>query len=336
MKKIAVIITLFLSVQSFAQRSIDSLKTEADIEKFVEQYGKTMGMGWKNVSLTGVKSVTDSSSHINHVKHIDSLTKNKWLICDFNNDGKKDLIFNGLIENEKHLCSFLSDTGNQYQYFYLQKWYQGYYGCEIDTLHYPQKTCLCISGEYYKDYNPTTKSMTKILYTDTLQSGFGGFFEYTSNKNEPINFDTLQFKLQMSPEGYMNTEIPSGLSLQISNDCRLHYSEGGYLTRNFEVFDESSLDMSFTLPPAFKTNIDSILSNIGFYQLKPYYSINSNHESTASLTIRDASRLKLVIDYALQGTYGLRLLYKHLCAIMRYCRDAFLKTKTNNSFWNWY
>ena len=109
MNKLFFFFVLFLYQQSSAQLIIDSLKTAADVESFVKQYGKEHGKDWNYVSVTGCKYCSQ------YTREEDSLTKVKWIIEDFNNDGRKDLIFNIDIEEDLLPMRFEDDFVFAYQ-----------------------------------------------------------------------------------------------------------------------------------------------------------------------------------------------------------------------------
>jgi len=113
-------ILVLASLQSFAQPSIESLKTDPDIENFVTEFGKAEGMGWTKVSLSQHDLSSEERPYSTKLRNLASLVNKRWIITDFNNDGRKDLVFNGEIDGRKKLFSFIS-SDTSYQYINLQK-----------------------------------------------------------------------------------------------------------------------------------------------------------------------------------------------------------------------
>jgi len=159
-------------------KNIESIKTEADIDRFIK-YMFPYTYGWGGDS---------------YLKHMDSV---QWFVEDFNKDGKQDLLVYGMDQEEKQTLYIIeSKTDDAYERNILMYGYDIKYIFNVDSTDEDIKIILEANPEKEEDIPGFT--YPKVEDIDTLVYKHGAFINY--NKT-PINTKKIEF-VQMSFGGH--------------------------------------------------------------------------------------------------------------------------------------
>ncbi|MES2775413.1 MAG: hypothetical protein V4722_14660 [Bacteroidota bacterium] len=331
MKKISLIFSFFLSLQTFAQLSIDSLKTEADIENFVLGYGKMNGMWWEKVSLSPHHLNWEERRYSANIKNLDSLVNRRWITVDFNNDGKKDLIFNGEIDGEKKPCSFVS-SGRWYNYSNLQKKSNSTTVYSVDTTTVNKEILLIIITTGYEPNYKNNSVASLKSYTDTLMHMYEGFIGFKNSQRKLFHYDSLMVTISSFYLKAFSSQIPEQLSIKILKDGRAVFSES-----RFDVNSGANLILTYQFEMNEKQMeiINKMVALIVQTKRIENYSVESYHVSSADLKIYFFNRIKKIRDHGLLGTYELKQFYKTLFKIIKDQREKISHTTSINNYWHY-
>jgi hypothetical protein len=308
------LLILFVSFQivSFSQLIVDSIKTDADVLKFIEYFGNVKNQQWRRVSLNYKDKIFLKHTSKENIAVLDSIAKQKWVIADFNGDGQKDLIAACKIYTQFEVLGFISFENKGFTFDscfysllnlstqYSKEFPSGVY--RIDSSGIP-----VIKLVKYHRSNPR-QELRKSFRTDTLIYKISAFVEFNSKQIEPVKFDSIIFRRE-----YVWDPQPPLLKL---------FSDGKFILFSKENSFESDTTYwkqgVFTGRVGQKTiNIlQEILGYISFNQLAATYRVNGVTDLPRFKTeFYYGGKIKKIDDYGGQGTYGLRLLYKELIRI---------------------
>lgn len=328
MKPLTVILCLFCYYFSRAQLSIDSIKTEADEEAFVSAYGKQNGYNWNNVTVRGLKQ-SPVNGQQNWVQKIDSQTNRKWIIEDFNNDGRKDLVFNSIIDDNLYLFSLLSN-GNVYTFFDLQNWY--YKSAPVDLFVLKNNSTTLLLKTEASDVNENIK-WVKGKRTDTLMALAGGFIEFYKKERNQSTFKSLHFKFE--PTGNSSDMLFNNKqTLTITSDRKVVYNRLVSTYNRANDLDDLNVHYVTAISDDIKSQLIDLLTLMNVQKMKDSFYVGGTHYPEARIKIRTVTGVKNIYDYGLEGTYGLRLLYKQLFTIIRQVRAIATNYFSGHDHWN--
>jgi hypothetical protein len=314
-KLIYILLLLVFYCKSFGQTKIDEIKKDREAIRFVFDYGKKNNMEWKKVSLDDLYgSFSRRSMDKDDKAFLDSLTKNKWIKLDFNNDGVTDLIFFGRLYkrqyNQLGVLSFISD-GDSIVCKHLGNLLSNYYPSGISSFKQDGLNFLTISS-YVGDN--TADSIRGLFKTDTLIYKFGGFVEFDWKNEKQIQFDSVVY----------NT---SGLWMGLIEVPELKIYKNGYVSlyRNKLTNKNGSMNWKNELYECIISkeaivDMNAILNYINFEGLNSNYFIRGVLDlDTQTTQIFYQGKSKKIEDYGGHGTYGLSLLYNKINEIKFKC-----------------
>jgi hypothetical protein len=175
MKNVFISLLLLLSVQSFAQVSVEDIKTDNDMNKFLEKY---YFKGNRNDTVVRYGIVTnyyDSSFNMSFdpgfIAYLTSLKSARWIKADFNKDGRLDLLLPVSLNESSRVLAFLSQKDSSYCVKKLSNSNNEY-------------------GEYFVKYNDSNKNIiVGVADPDINDNG-----EVTIDSSARIRIDTLVYK----------------------------------------------------------------------------------------------------------------------------------------------
>ncbi len=293
---------LFFPVSSFCQMSIDAIKNDEDAVKFVESYNRKYNMHWEKVGVDILDVVSMRSFREEDKKYIDSLTKNKWIKSDFNNDGKTDLIFSGKINNSFATLSFISQKGDSISCDQPGSILSIEYPSGIRTYQLNNLNLLLINS---LNRNEFEFNIRKSYRQDTLIYKFGGFAEYNTKADEKLDFDSIVYINISNWVGVIQVPkivISSTGTIKLYRDKYASNIDSAGWTNNMykSIADCETIE-----------SLRAILGYINFPNLRSEYALNYITDlSTAETEVYYKGTVKRISDYGMHGTYGLSLLYK--------------------------
>lgn len=311
MKKSACILTisiLLLSITSKGQTKIDDIKNDSDVVRFVEFYGYKYNKKWKNVALGF--DFTQFSKHLNkeQIYFTDSVGKQKWIVSDFNGDGKNDLIFYGRIYyTQAAVIAFISEPSDSISCTSLGNILTMSYPSSIYELKMDGRNLLQL-GVFYKRNVPG--DWIKSFESDTLIYKYGGFVEYRESPGKVFEFDSIIYKTS-SPWG--NWSFPSKMTLYSDGTIKL-YLNNTLLSGDSLKYSKAKIEQI--------ENLKAILGYVDFPNLNSEYSLYMVSDlTTATTEVYYKGKMKGIEDYGMHGTYGLSLLYAKFYEIMSQYRE---------------
>jgi hypothetical protein len=304
MKKIFFLFAVVLPLQVFSQTRIDQLKSDSAVIRFVKNYSDEHRLRFDEVDFEQRSLFLQKDLSQEDLLFMDSLLGVKWIVHDFNNDKKKDLIFNGRIgKHQAVIIAFISDA-DSVKHVQLGHIYGN---------HYPQSISLynneyLISGHIPND--GFDKSWNARLKNDTLTWRFGGFIEYQPAK-EKSSFDSLSYTSR-SPWMGITPRL-----INIYRDGSARYTGTHFRT---DIFNGKKTNVqvaeTFTknINKAQLKELQQLISWIGFARLKDNYSLPNIFDLSTAYTMiyLKGGPAKKIEDYGMEGSYGLRLLYSKL------------------------
>ncbi|WP_330442228.1 DUF6438 domain-containing protein [Flavobacterium sp. C4GT6] len=276
-----------------------SLKNETEIENYLTEIDSF----YRNFKLTAIKDMNlTEDTIIKTFAHNLGINKSFYKY-DIDKNGHDDIITTGCFYwPEQKYCSFnsiaLMNTGNEYVIKPLLK------------SHNSSLVPVIIPGNntFLKIYNPPIAIRGYTLqkgYSTTLTYKFDNFIEYNPNpiqKNiQRIEFGTtpcygtcpvFQIIIDKNRKAYYIAKYYN-FTQKLPEDLA---KEEGFFTTNLKNEDFNS--------------IEKIINYLDFNNLKPGYSVYHTDAPSCLLKITyNDGKSKIINDYGLSGTYGLKILY---------------------------
>jgi len=319
MKTYRITIYLLACILSFSfikANEIDSIKTDDDVNKFLEIH---FGDKYNQFIVADTNTIWRSSS----IKRIaDTLGMKYWYKTDFNNDTRMDLLVYGSYfyqfgaSNRSSILLAIIDKGDgnyQTRHLHLKKGLPfpiiTENNSEVLILLY--KTCMkrIFSESYFKNIDPYEISTPEYdhneiqICVDTLIYKFGDFIKYNSN---PLKNEIIKFRAKNS----CSLIACYVMDIEVGIDGQAKMLGGEY-------YEEKIL---------YKTKIDSVMVDIIFglinyvdpkNLLSVYPARTTDASSITSEFTYTNGRVKKIIDYQ-KSEFGLQRFY-----------DLFFELKTN-------
>lgn len=280
---LTILMSLLLHTALFANK-IDDLKTDADVENFIQKHNKW----FKNYKVVTLEKLYPDKAY---KKIADSLHVKNWQITDFDNNGFSDLLVYGLFNSHATLLAITSN-GRKFSYHYLERGY-------FRNFHYPTvenikgTNTLLLKGIKYPSWEEKLdEDNVALIYK------FNTFIEPNNNlvthKISKIEYETSEcfgtcpvFKIEI--DANRNT---------IYNAIEYNDLTGIY-------YSKISQDDYYTLI--------RLINYLDFPNLKDRYKVNWTDDQSYKLIITyDDGKTKTINDYGKAGTYGLIQVYDKL------------------------
>ncbi len=298
------IVRLLLSILLFGlaspcfANSIDSLKTDNDIELFLKRIDKRFSSDKYNRFKVLPTAVIKQKLGCDSI--LEKWNINNWEKSDFNNDGKTDLIATISWYDDFDVFVAVDKGDNKYQLIQLSK--DVFENCELAKPIKIGSEILLLFYRKKNEYNDPIKNIFDyklVSKIDTLVYKYGGFIEK----------QTTFTKYDISEIEY---HVSSGWS-GISPISKLKISSKG--TASFETIsnDSSKVFRDREVNTEIVKSILDLMQYMSIYKLRNKYLVNWTDATTMFLkiTFRDGS-IKEIEDYGMIGTFGLSQLYQLL------------------------
>jgi hypothetical protein len=134
----------------------------------------------------------------------------------------------------------------------------------------------------------------------------------------------------------IGTGFPMSMSITITKDDQIKYTESGSVYRSYEIEDDwneiINVDHSMHLLKKDKEVLHQLLSVIDLKNMKDSFSIRASHMDQVYIRLKTGKKEKVIIDEGLEGNYSLRLLYAKMFAISKKLRVDMAKYFQQNNF----
>ena len=290
MKRIFFFCLVVLIAQNIFANSIDSLKTDNDVVQFLKRINEDFrSPKFKPIELRSTETLR---KELDCGGIADKWQVNNWEKVDLNNDGRTDLLVQ-LYWYDYGVYVVMDNGDGNFKLHTLS--YNIYEKCELAKPYRSGdgQSLLFFEGKQMKDKNGNNTRLLNQI--DTLVYQFGGFVE----KNKmPANYsiDSITF----------HTSACYGSCPVFS----ITMDKNGNATYDAQVYNPKQGKFSATVDKQNMENIIGLINYISVKKLKSDYKVDWTDDQTCWLDIRfsDGS-VKMIKDYGLKGTAGLRLLY---------------------------
>jgi hypothetical protein len=266
--------------------------SDAGIVRFMTEYSEKHALRWQRIDFEyqfsrGMRK--DDSAFIRN------LAGTHYIYADLNNDGVKDLVFNGRIASHPQVIAFLSHPNGPRHYLISHDYPQfpmgiSSYDEQYLVLHKIRRVGVNVN------WQQTT--------SDTLRYFLDGFANYQPAGIPSSPFDTLQY------------HVSSGWS----HLKRSYYITGkGQFVMEGQVFNAKreryeTVVKKNLLPKPSVDSLQQMIQWMGYQQLPPRLDIPNLYDAATMHTrvVFKDGIAKQVDDYGGAGNYNLQLLYKML------------------------
>jgi hypothetical protein len=313
MKKTICLLMMFLTYQTHAQLRVENIQTDKDALDFIQRVGEQNRMKWPKISFKEKGMILAKYYKKEYADFIDSITKEKWVVADFNSDGKKDLVAAFGSYSNHELFAFMSTTDTAYSLIFLGNVYSNLFPSGVSLIHYNDQLLLRLS---IHQPGGTGEDVRKFYRSDTLVYKFSSFVEWKSSYENLVEFDSIVF--EVSQVWNMGRSIPV---TKLYKDGTIKLYQDVFVDTLFQQKWENGIKTCL-LDKANVRKIETILAIIDYLKLKSKYDVPSVSDQTSYTTgVYIGGVKKVVFDYGGLNTYGLRLFYKEMSKLKLLCKD---------------
>lgn len=290
--KNAILIIVFLANTVNAQLRVEQLTTDSLVKEFVyEQTGRKIN----TIKFITGKIIKEQMVNMN-LSLNDSLELIKYVISDFNVDGKLDIVLCYAEGREGkrfydgfYLNAFLSDSAGKYVNTDLTKRYGYFLGGIVN--YSPVKNVFEVVNYFGID-----KVNSKVI--DTLKY-FGGYF-MNANRSCQYGFDSIR---------YFTT---SNWAASSSQYAYITIYANGYIKKEMYNHGDKTTYKGYLKPELFKVFVQFVCE-ANLWELKDRYEMEYVHDiGTSHLIISNKTRIKQIDDYGHWGNFSLGNLYEQI------------------------
>lgn len=291
MRIFTLLFLISLSSLSFSTNVVDGLKTDKDVENFIQSQSQALAdarIAYKDFLYSdGVKQ-----------KIADSLGVKLWQKVDFDNNGKTDLLAYINTSGQQYLTAFI-DEGGSFSIHFISRW-------PFADIFYPviRKRGSLTLLVLYKMCSYCHGPNEGISGADTLIYKFGSFIEYVQG-SFPYGMHKIE-KIQFSTTPCYSTCPVFELDIKASRKATYHAISYNDTTGIFSgMIDTLNYNKLVTM-----------LNYVDFPNLNDDYNVTWTDDQACRLVITyDDGKTKNIYDYGEVGTYGLSAIYKLLYAL---------------------
>ena len=295
---------------------VDSLKTENEIEKLIGNIDSL----YKKIELKQIKDINFEMSNDSIFKEVAKREKVNFTYqkADFDNNGLTDILAIGInnIYNSENFDPKLDvEFSKEFNTIVLMNFGKNKYKLfDIsEEKFYPiiPKVIIENSEAFLKIYKPKLLNSRKNLKREEtitkLTFKFNDFVDFNPNPKK-YNIEKIEFNSKGCPGScpIFKIEIASDREAKI-NASDFNYSKewqkGNYIDGNYStIIKEENF-----------CELNNLLCYIDFPNLKKDYSLVTYHHPDGTLKITyDGGKIKIINDFGLVGTYGLKRVYDML------------------------
>jgi len=297
--KLLLLFLLLLSKQVLSNK-IDDLKTDQEVTEFV----KTMNPQFAKdkYGRFAIKATDSIARDLNCNGIFKSWNIKNWEKADITNDGLTDLLFVAYWYDYISYA-FIDMGNNNFRLIRFSK--NTFEPCElIKPIKIGSENYLKI---FRKTAVPDTLNKEQLRYkdlmiTDTLVFKFDSFTELSQLKNQGNEIESIELKTD-----YCFGSCPV-FELTLYKNGKANFIGKDYM----QLKGKSSK----RLPRKYFEDVTDLATYIDVRNLKNNYAVTWTDDQTATLTVvfKDKSQ-KVIVDYGMQGTFGLNAIYGKLMKI---------------------
>lgn len=295
MRNKLLIILFFTSTFLFANQ-IDNLKTSKDVESFAKKvYPKFTEYDWEEFRIITTDSIANK---VSCTKIYKNLNIKNWEKLDINNDGLTDLLLTVYWGVNLYTYIIIDQGDEEYKTQQLSS--NVFETCELF------KPILKNNFNYLKVYLKRQKSVglmdyEDVILNDTLVYKFNEFIELNE---KPSDYKVKEIEFQTS--GCYGT-CPI-FNLKIDNNGNAKYNGQAYMKH----IGKSKMK----IPIKSFNELTELLEYIKVKELENNYAVPWTDDQTSTLKIYfEDNSVKIIKDYGLLGTFGLKAIYNKLIEI---------------------
>ncbi|GAB3503349.1 DUF6438 domain-containing protein [Emticicia fontis] len=277
MKSLVASLFLFIILLSCKQNNeIDKLQTFKQVNQFISDKIDKESFYRREIVIDTIPG--EFYSYTDSVKYIKN---NKFFKIDIDNNGLTDLLL-----NKNRVIVALLDKGN--------KKYETHFLNEKEIAHIYADSLISIDRQkviVLRVAHPKPR-------IDTLIYKFDGFLEYNPKVNTDFNFNKMRFTTTMC------YGICPVFEIIVNKDRTATY--------NAIQYNKKQGEFRATIPTEEFDELMALLIYLNLANLKGNYEVGWTDDQTATTQISYSGINKSIEDYGLQGTFGLKLLYKKM------------------------
>lgn len=312
MKKIICLLVILFANRAYSQLRVEDIVSDNDAIKFIQEIGKQNRIKWPTINFNEQESVILKYSK-EQALFVDSIAKQRWVIADFNSDGRKDLVASFSSRKNYDVYAFISFNDTAYNLIYLGNQYSEFFPAGVYLIQ--KKGEVLLNLKIHKP-GSTESDVRKLYRSDTLVYKFSSFVEWKSDYEDLVEFDSIVFKV--SQVWNMGRSIPV---TKLYKDGTIKLYQDFFVDTLFQQKWENGIKTCL-LDKANVRKIETILAIIDYLKLKSKYDVPSVSDQTSYTTEVYIGRVKkAVFDYGGLNTYGLRLFYKEMSKLKLICKD---------------
>lgn len=312
MKKTICLLIILFATRAYSQLRVEDIASDADAIKFIQQIGKQNRIKWTEINFNEKESIFLKYSK-EQAAFVDSMSKERWVVADFNLDGRKDLIASFSSRKNYDVYAFISDRDSTYTLSYLGSQYSQFFPTGVYLI---QKEGEILVNLKIHQPGSTGDDIRKLFKSDTLVYKFSSFIEWKRDCEKRFEFDSIVFKV--------NPVWNTGLNLPVTKlfrDGTIKLYQDFFVDTMFMKKWDNRIKVCLIGNESVK-KMEEILALIDYFKLDPSYNVPGVSDQTKYITVvYRGGEKKEVYDYGGQNTYGLRLFYNEMSRLKIICRD---------------
>lgn len=312
MKKTFCLLLILFASHAYSQLRVESIVSDNDAIKFIQEIGKQNRIKWTGINFDEQESVILRYSKEQAV-FVDSIAKKRWVIADFNSDGRKDLVASFSSRKNYDVYAFVSFSDTAYNLIYLGNHYSEFFPTGVYLIQKKGEVLLDL-----KIHKPgsTGDDLRKLYRSDTLVYKLSSFIEWKRDYKSRIEFDSIVFKVNPTWSTEFNIPVT-----KLYKEGTIKLYQGFLSDTLFMKKWENGIKVCVIGKENVK-RIEEVLALIEYLKFDSKYDEPRVSDQTKYITeVYKGGEKKVVFDYGGLNTYGLRLLYKEMSKLKIICRD---------------
>lgn len=292
MRIFTLLLLLSFSSTSFATNIVDGLKTDKDVENFIQSQSPALA----NARIA-YKDFLYSDGIKQHIA--DSLGVKLWQKVDFDNNGKTDLLAYINSSGQQYLVAIIDEGAGSFSVHFISKW-------PFADIYYPviRKRDNLTMLILYKVCGYCHGKNEGLSGADSLVYKFGSFIEYV-RPTFPYGMHKIE-RIQYSTTPCYSTCPVFEIDINANRKAQYHAIS----------YNDTSGIFSGTVDTARYNKIVALLNYIDFPNLDDDYRVTWADDEACRLVITyDDGKVKNIYDYGEVGTHGLSTAYSLLYAL---------------------
>jgi hypothetical protein len=311
MKRTLCFLVILFATAAYSQVRLENIVSDSAAIKFIQDIGVKNRMRWTDINFTERGSVLLKYSKKQAV-FLDSISKQRWVVADFNADGRKDIVAAFGSKRNYDVYAFISFDDTAYNLIFLGNNYSEFFPTGVYIIEKGDEVLLNL-----KIHQPggTGDDLEKLFRSDTLVYKHSSFVEWKSRYDSRIEFDSIVFRV--SQVWNMGRSIPT---TKLYKDGTIKLYQEFYIDTLFQQKWKNGTK-TCVMPRENIGKIEMVLASIDYLNLKSNYRVPVSDQTTYTTEVYREGEKKVVFDYGGLNTYGLRMFYKEMSKLKVICRD---------------